>query len=218
MTLFTAVLRDVRWTPRVGHTLNEVNKGIRYGRVVFHAGPRAVGVPNVSAGLSCPSCSGTRVTGMTGTGRQPGRRPAGADRRPSAQGPPGRCGMSTGGRRRPARALDGGAARDAQGAPFAFGPTGGFSAPSLCELFRRLRCAGARLAARRVDPRRRGWRCSRPLSKSANRAGPGVGRSNSSANSKGTKAYLLPPSSLGSSRPAINVNPAWSRGTEHAFG
>lgn len=38
MTLVAAVLYDVRWTPRVGHTLNEVNKSIRYGRVVFHAG------------------------------------------------------------------------------------------------------------------------------------------------------------------------------------
>lgn len=38
VTLFAAVLRDVRWTPRVGHTLNEVNKSVRYGRVVFHAG------------------------------------------------------------------------------------------------------------------------------------------------------------------------------------
>lgn len=38
VTLFAAVLQDVRWTPRVGHTLNEVNKSIRYGRVVFHDG------------------------------------------------------------------------------------------------------------------------------------------------------------------------------------
>lgn len=38
VTLFAAVLKDVRWTPRVGHTLNEVNLSIRYGRVVFHGG------------------------------------------------------------------------------------------------------------------------------------------------------------------------------------
>jgi hypothetical protein len=38
VTLFAALLRDVSWTPRVGHTLNDVNQTIRYGRVVFHAG------------------------------------------------------------------------------------------------------------------------------------------------------------------------------------
>ncbi len=35
VTLFSAALCDVRWTPRVGHTLNDVNKTIRYGRAVF---------------------------------------------------------------------------------------------------------------------------------------------------------------------------------------
>jgi len=36
--LFAALLRDVRWTPRVGHTLNEVNSCIGYGRAAFHDG------------------------------------------------------------------------------------------------------------------------------------------------------------------------------------
>ena len=34
--LFTSLLGGVPWTPRVGHTLNETNKGLRFGRVVFH--------------------------------------------------------------------------------------------------------------------------------------------------------------------------------------
>ena len=38
VTLFATVLFDVRWTPRVGHTLNEMNKRMRYGRLVFHRG------------------------------------------------------------------------------------------------------------------------------------------------------------------------------------
>ena len=38
VTLYAAVLSDVHWTPRVGDTLNDVNKRFRYGRLVFHKG------------------------------------------------------------------------------------------------------------------------------------------------------------------------------------
>jgi hypothetical protein len=36
--LFAPLLHDVRWTPRVGHVLNEANGRLDYARVAFHSG------------------------------------------------------------------------------------------------------------------------------------------------------------------------------------
>ncbi len=38
IALFALVLHEVRWTPRVGHTLNAVNASIRFGRLMFQDG------------------------------------------------------------------------------------------------------------------------------------------------------------------------------------
>jgi len=38
LRLFAPLLYDVRWTPRVGHVLNEANGRLDYARVAFHSG------------------------------------------------------------------------------------------------------------------------------------------------------------------------------------
>ena len=38
VVLFAQLLVGVRWTPRVGHTLNDVNSRVRYGRLAFDEG------------------------------------------------------------------------------------------------------------------------------------------------------------------------------------